>query len=69
MVVILPGEKSNVQTLTRDLQHDHLVSVLSQLEPKEILVEIPRFEIAYSTDLVQYLKQVSLCAKSCVSNC
>lgn len=64
MVVILPGERSNVKTLTRDLQHDRLTSILSQLEPKEILVEMPRFQIDYSTDLVNYLKQVSIDVKN-----
>lgn len=63
MVVMLPGERSNVNTLTRDLQHDRLTSILSQLEPKEILIELPRFQIDYSGDLVNYLKQVSITIK------
>lgn len=60
MLVLLPGEKSNVWTLTRDLQHDRLVSILSQLQPTEVSVELPRFHIEYSADLVDHLKQVCI---------
>lgn len=45
--------------LTRDLQHDRISSILSQLQPTEIAVELPRFEIEFETDVVDYLKQVT----------
>lgn len=60
MLILLPSEKSSVRTLTRDLQHDRFISILEQLEPTELSVEIPRFEIDYNTGLEDYLKQVSL---------
>lgn len=60
MLVLLPSERSNVNMLTRDLQHDRISSILSQLQPTEIAVELPRFEIEFETDVVDYLRQVIL---------
>lgn len=58
MLVVLPSASSNVNMLTRDLQHDRISSILSQLPPTEVAVELPRFEIEFETDVVDYLKQV-----------
>lgn len=59
MLIILPSDRSNANMLTRDLQHDRISSILSQLEPTEVAVELPRFQIEYEVDVVEYLKQVS----------
>lgn len=59
MLILLPSESSNVNMLTRDLQHDRISSILSQLQPTEVAVELPRFEIEFETDVVDYLKLVS----------
>lgn len=60
MLILLPSESSNVKMLTRDLQHDRISSILSQLEPTEVALELPRFEIEFETDVVDYLKQVTV---------
>lgn len=69
MLILLPSEKSSVRSLTRDLQHDRFISILEQLEPTELSVEIPRFEIDYNTGLEDYLKEVSVFYFLCWPHC
>lgn len=59
MLILLPTNGNNVRTLTRDMQHAQLNSIIDGLKPMDLHLEIPKFEIEYQIDLVQFLRPVS----------
>mgnify|MGYP005985021929 FL=1 len=59
MLILLPTNGNNVRTLGKDMQHAQLHMVIDALKPTELILEIPKFEIDYQIDLVEFLKPVS----------
>lgn len=60
MLVLLPSEKHSVEGLIKDLQHVSFASIVKKLQPVEVLVDFPRFEIEYQVDLKPVLESVSI---------
>ncbi|XP_018330333.1 uncharacterized protein LOC108740504 [Agrilus planipennis] len=60
MLILLPNDKSTVEGLIRDLQHVSFSHVIDVLEKAEVLVEIPKFELEYSADMVPPLTSLGL---------
>lgn len=60
MLVLLPKNEGlqSLQTLSKDLAHWSISSILSSLEDVEILLQIPRFSAEYKTDLRPALEKV-----------
>jgi serine protease inhibitor len=60
MLILLPTNGNNVRTLTRDMQHAQLNSIIDGLKPMDLHLEIPKFEIEYQIDLVQFLRPLKI---------
>jgi len=60
MLILLPKVKNNIQALIRDLLHTSFSNIMDRLERVEVLYEIPRFEIDYTTNLVRPLQQLGI---------
>lgn len=59
MLILFPTNGNNVRTLARDMQHAQLHMVIDSLKPTDLILEIPKFEINYETDLASFLRSVS----------
>ncbi|KAJ8981485.1 hypothetical protein NQ317_007011 [Molorchus minor] len=60
MLILLPAEDASIRNIIRDLIHFKLGDILDKLRTSDMILQIPRFEIDYSTDLVGYLKQLRI---------
>ncbi|KAJ3639326.1 hypothetical protein Zmor_002691 [Zophobas morio] len=60
MLILLPTNGNNVRTLGKDMQHAQLHMVIDALKPTELILEIPKFEIDYQIDLVEFLKPLKI---------
>lgn len=60
MLILLPNDGNSVKTVARDMQHSQLNQIVNDLRPIEIILEIPKFEIEYTGNLVEILKSVSV---------
>lgn len=59
MLLLIPNDGNSVKTVARDMQHSQLNQIVNELKPTEIILELPKFEIEYTGDLVDILKSVS----------
>ncbi|XP_064215255.1 serpin peptidase inhibitor 5 isoform X1 [Tribolium castaneum] len=60
MLILFPTNGNNVRTLARDMQHAQLHMVIDALKPTDLILEIPKFEIDYETDLVSFLRPLKI---------
>jgi len=60
MLVLIPSSGNNIRILARDMQHAKFSGILDQLRPTDLVVELPRFELEYSADLIQFLKPLKI---------
>lgn len=59
MLVLLPSEKHSVEGLIKDLQHVSFAALIDKLQYVEVMVDLPKFEIEYQTDMRPVLEAVS----------
>jgi len=60
MLVLLPSEKNNVRLLTEDLRRRSFAHIVQSLEPIEVNVNLPKFEIDYTADMVSDLQSLGI---------
>ncbi|VEN61957.1 unnamed protein product [Callosobruchus maculatus] len=60
MLIMLPSEERSVRAVIRDLHHANLLDIIGYLKSTELILEIPKFEFEYSTDLVPHLKGLKI---------
>lgn len=60
MIVILPSERQSVDLLARDIKFMTIASIVNALEPTEVFVNLPKFEIEYTADIVPDLQRLGI---------
>lgn len=58
MVIVVPNNKDNLRVLAKDMLHVRFNNLIDKLEPTEILVALPKFDMDYTTDVALALKKV-----------
>ncbi|KAG8236121.1 hypothetical protein J437_LFUL000484 [Ladona fulva] len=60
MLLLLPNDRNGISQMMRDLPHNPLNSIVSQLELQEVHVLLPKFEAEFNTDLVGVLHNLGI---------
>ena len=60
MYIFLPSHESNLNTLLDDLNAESWENSVSQVVEQEVYVQIPKFELEYSIDLSDTLKELGM---------
>ena len=60
MYIFLPSSESNLNTLLDDLNAESWENAVSQVSEQEVYVQIPKFELEYSIDLSDALKELGM---------
>ena len=60
MYIFLPSRESNLNTLLDDLNAESWENAVSQVFEQEVYVQIPKFELEYSIDLSDALKELGM---------
>ncbi|KAJ8950296.1 hypothetical protein NQ318_021153, partial [Aromia moschata] len=60
MLILLPSEDVSIRSVVRDLPHFKIADILEALKSSDIILQIPKFQFEYSTDLIEYLKQLRI---------
>lgn len=60
MLVILPSKQQSVDLLVRDIKFVPIASIVNMLEPTEVFVNLPRFEIDHTADMVSDLQKLGI---------
>ena len=60
MYIFLPSRESNLNTLLDDLNAESWENAVSQVSEQEVYVQIPKFELEYSIDLSDALKELGM---------
>lgn len=60
MYIFLPSRESNLNTLLDDLNAESWENAVSQVSKQEVYVQIPKFELEYSIDLSDVLKELGM---------
>uniref|UniRef100_A0A1Y1L261 Serpin domain-containing protein n=1 Tax=Photinus pyralis TaxID=7054 RepID=A0A1Y1L261_PHOPY len=60
MLVVLPSKQQSVDFLIRDMKFMTVESIVNMLEPTEVFVNLPSFEIEYSADMVSDLERLGI---------
>ncbi len=60
MYILLPSRESDLNTLLDDLNVERWENAVSQVSEQEVYVQIPKFELEYSIDLSDALKELGM---------
>ena len=60
MLFLLPRDSGfeSLRSLSRDMLHTPITTLLSELHEEEVIVQLPKFDISNKLDLRAYLSQV-----------
>lgn len=59
MLILLPVNDNGIKILTKDIQHIRFTELVNSLQPNDLLLEIPKFQIEFSSHISPYLIPVS----------
>lgn len=60
MMIVLPIDVNGLASLQKDFVQSTMSLILSQLQPIEVDLTMPKFTIDYSTDMTSVLKKVKI---------
>ncbi|KAF5296887.1 hypothetical protein FQR65_LT10153 [Abscondita terminalis] len=60
MLVLLPSKQQSVDLLVRDIKFMTIASIVNMLEPTEVYVNLPKFEIEHTADIVPDLQRLGI---------
>lgn len=55
MLILLPVNDNGIKILTKDIQHIRFAEIVNSLQPNELVLEIPKFQIEFSSEISKYL--------------
>lgn len=59
MILLVPQDRSAGVALIRDLPYIGLLQISKMMEPNDVILTMPKFDVEYSDDMIATLKNVS----------
>ena len=59
-IVILPNQKKNINEFISNLNDEKLQRLLKKMSPKKVRLELPKFELEFSSGLIPALKKLGM---------